>query len=370
MTNDVSVTRDPAPVAGVLPRRPVVRRPVVRLAGGRVALKLHVRGAAVGTLLFAAALAVAVLALSTGELSVPVADVLASLTGQADAGTDFVVRELRLPRVLAGLLVGAALGVSGAIFQSLTRNPLGSPDIVGLTLGASTGALVVILVFQGSGPSVAAGAVAGCLATAVAVWLLAFRRGGQTYRLILMGVGVAALLEALNSFLIVRARLDEALSARVWLVGSLNSRTWTDVAIAGVALGLLLPVALRYGGRLRMLSVGDELAALLGVPVGRTRAVLAGVGVVLAAAATAAAGPVGFVALAAPQLAARLTRSPGPGLLPAAAMGALLLVTSDWVAQRALTDVQLPVGVVTGALGGTYLTWLLAREWRRGRTVG
>jgi iron complex transport system permease protein len=345
-------------------------RPVLRGAGGHVSLRLHRRGIVVGTLLFAAALAVALVALATGEIPVAFADVLRSLAGQGDAGTDFVVRELRLPRVLAGLLVGAALGVSGAILQSLTRNPLGSPDIVGVTTGASTGALVVILVWHGSGPSIAAGAIAGCVATAVAVRLLAFRRGGQAYRLILMGVGVAALLEALNSFLILRARLDEALSAQVWLIGSLNSRTWTDVAIAGTALGLLLPVALWYGRRLTMLAVGEELAALLGVPVGRTRAVLALVAVVLAAAATAAAGPIGFVALSAPQVAARLTRSPGPGLLPAAAMGALLLAAGDWIAQRALTDVQLPVGVVTGALGGAYLTWLLAREWRRGRTVG
>jgi iron complex transport system permease protein len=333
-------------------------------------VRLHVRGIVTGTLLVVAAAAVALVALSTGEFQLSLREVALSLVGRGDPGTEFIVHDLRLPRVLAGLLVGAALGLSGGIFQALTRNPLGSPDFIGLTSGASTGALVVILLWRDSGVSVAAGAILGCLATAAAIWALAFRRGAQTYRLILMGVGVTALLEAFNSFLIVRARLDEALSAQVWLIGSLNGRTWTQVAIVGVAFAVLLPVALWYGRRLSMLALGDEMAGLLGVPVGRTRAVLAVTAVVLAAAATAAAGPVGFVALAAPQLAARLTRSPGPGLLPAAAMGAVVLATSDWIAQRALTDVQLPVGVVTGALGGTYLTWLLAREWRRGRMVG
>jgi iron complex transport system permease protein len=347
---------------------PPPRRPVLR-AGEHVAVRLHVRGLVVGTLLWLAALAVAGLALSTGDLAVPLKDVVLSLVGQGDPGSDFIVRELRLPRVLAGLFVGGALGLSGAIFQSLTRNPLGSPDFVGLTSGASTGALAVILLLGGSGASVAAGSVVGCVATALLVWLLAFRRATQTYRLILMGIGVAALLDSFNSFLIVRARLDEALAAQVWIIGSLNGRTWTEVAIAGLGFGLLLPVALWYGRRLSLLSLGDEMAGLLGVRVGRSRLVLALIAVVLAAAATAAAGPVGFVALAAPQLAARLTRSPGPGLLPAAAMGAFVLAGSDWVAQRALTDQQLPVGVVTGALGGAYLTWLLAREWRRGRTV-
>jgi iron complex transport system permease protein len=349
---------------------PAPSRPVLRGAGGHVAVRLHVRGIVAGTLLVVAAVAVALLALSTGEFQLSLREVTLSLLGRGDPGTEFIVHNLRLPRVLAGLLVGAALGLSGGIFQALTRNPLGSPDFLGLTSGASTGALVVLLLWRDSGVSVASGAILGCLATAAAIWALAFRRGAQTYRLILMGVGVTALLEAFNAFLIVRARLDEALSAQVWLIGSLNSRTWTQVAIVGVAFAVLLPVALWYGRRLSMLALGDEMAGLLGVRVGRTRAVLALTGVVLAAAATAAAGPVGFVALAAPQLAARLTRSPGPGLLPAAAMGAVVLSASDWIAQRALTDVQLPVGVVTGALGGAYLTWLLVREWRRGRMVG
>ena len=339
-------------------------RLVVR-GGGRFSIRLHLRSLVAGTGLLLAALAVSIVNLTTGDFPVPVADVLKSLVGQGDAGTDFIVQELRLPRVLITLLVGAALGTSGAIFQGLTRNPLGSPDFVGLTVGAATGALIVLLIMNEGGLAVAVGAVAGCLATAVTIYLLAFRRGVQPFRLVLMGVGVSALLDSFNSFLIYRSRLDEALSAQVWLIGSTNGRGWTEVALVGVEVAVLLPVALHQGRNMDMLALGDEAAVLNGVPVERSRLVLGLAGVGLAAAATAAAGPIAFVALAAAPLAARLTRSPGAGILPAAVMGAALLSISDWVAQHALPGNDIPVGVVTAALGGVYLTWLLFHERRR-----
>jgi iron complex transport system permease protein len=340
---------------------------VLRSRGGGFSLRLRVRAIAAGSGLLVATAAIAVVGLSTGDLSLPVTDVLRSLLGQGDPGTDFIVFTLRLPRILTTVLVGAALGASGAVCQSLTRNPLGSPDFLGVTVGAATGALVVILVLGGDGGQVAAGAIAGCLATSIAVYLLAFRRGAQPFRLVLMGIGVSAMLEAGNAFLIVRGRLQEALAAQVWLIGSVSGRTWTEVAVVATGLALLLPVALYCGRRLTVMNLGDEIGVLQGVRVERSRAVLALAGVGLAAAATAAAGPIAFVALAAPQLAARLTRSPGPAILPAAAMGAALLAASDWAAQRVLPSQDLPVGVVTAALGGLYLTWLLASELRGSR---
>jgi iron complex transport system permease protein len=329
---------------------------------GRLSVRVHLRTTVTSAGLLLIAVAVALVNLSTGDFPVPVADVLKSLVGHGDAGTDFIVYDLRLPRALITLFVGASLGASGAIFQGLTRNPLGSPDFVGLTVGAASGALVVILLLGGSGLTVAAGAVLGCLLTSIAIYLLAFRCGVQPFRLVLMGIGVSALLEAFNSYLIYRARLDEAVGAQVWLIGSVNGHGWTEVALVGILLAVLLPVVLYFGRHLDMLALGDETAVLNGVPVERSRAVLALPGVGLAAGATAAAGPISFVALAAGPLAAHLTRSPRAGLLPATLMGAALLVSSDWLAQHVLPGNDVPVGVVTAALGGIYLTWLLARQ--------
>jgi iron complex transport system permease protein len=329
---------------------------------GRLSVRVHVRTLIAATGLLLTAGTIGLINLSGGDFPVPVEDVLKSLAGQGDAGTDFIVHDLRLPRVLITLFVGAALGGSGAIFQGLTRNPLGSPDFIGLTVGASSGALTVILLLGGGGLAVGAGAVVGCLITSIAIYLLAFRRGVQPFRLVLMGIGVSALLDAFNSFLVYRARLDEAVEAQVWLIGSVNGHGWTEVSVVGTLLAVLLPMALYFGRHLDMLALGDETAVLHGVRVERSRAFLALAGVGLAAGATAAAGPISFVALAAGPLAARLTRSPRAGLLPAALMGAALLVASDWLAQRVLPGNDVPVGVVTAALGGIYLTWLLAGQ--------
>jgi len=335
------------------------------LGGKAFSLRLDVRAAVLTGVLLLVTLGIGTLSLTSGDFRIPVADVLRSLTGQGDTGTDFIVLTLRLPRVLTALLVGAALGVSGAVFQNLTRNPLGSPDFIGLTIGASSGALIVILLLNGSAEQIAIGALIGCAVTSIAIYLLAYKGGAQGFRLILIGIGVGAMLDAFNSFLITRARLDEAIGAQRWLVGSLNGRGWEDVRPVAIALLVLLPIALLNGRRLTMLSLGDEAATALGVPVERTRFTLFAVSVALAGVATAAAGPIGFVALAAPQLARRLTGTTGSGLLGAAVMGGFLLTASDWVAQRALPDSSLPVGVATGAVGGAYLCWLLVHEWRR-----
>ncbi|MBU2668863.1 iron chelate uptake ABC transporter family permease subunit [Actinoplanes bogorensis] len=341
------------------------RRAVIR-AGG-LSLRLHPRTGAIGLVLLLIALGVAFVNLTTGDSPVPVAEVLKSLAGKGTAGTDFIVYELRLPRVLVTLLVGVALGASGAVFQSLTRNPLGSPDFVGLTTGAASGALIVMLITGGGGLRVGAGAIIGCVITAVAVYLLAFRRGVQPFRLVLMGIGVSALLEAFNSYLIYRAQLNEAIAAQVWLIGSVNGRGWTEVVIVAVTVVVLVPLILYYGRHLKVLALGDEMAVLQGVPVERSRAILALAAVGLSAGATAAAGPIAFVALAAPPLAARLSRSPDAGILPAAVMGAALLSAGDWAAQNVLPSDNIPVGVVTAALGGLYLTWLLLHERRGAR---
>ncbi|MFB6893322.1 FecCD family ABC transporter permease [Kitasatospora sp. NPDC056327] len=338
----------------------------VRL-GPHVQLRLAPRTVLTTAGLAVALLVVAVATLGTGDYQVSPPDVVRALLGDGTRATDYVVNTLRLPRLLVGIVTGAALGLSGAVFQSLARNPLGSPDLIGFETGAATGALLQILVFGGGAFAVAAGAVGGGFATALVVYLLAYRRGVQGARLIVVGIAAGALLSAVNAYLMTEASLDEAHAASVWLTGSLNGRGWTQLVPAALAVGLLLPVVLPLGRHLRLMEAGDDSAKALGVPVERSRLVLVVTAVLLSAVATATAGPIGFVALAAPQLARRLARAPGVALLPSALMGSVLLCLSDLAAQRVVAPVQLPVGILTAAIGGLYLVWLLAHEWRSGR---
>ncbi len=355
----------PAPPAP--PRERVIRDRVVRLAGDRVSLRIHARSLSVGIVLVLVLLGLSAVTLTTGDYEISLPDVIRTLFGSGTDQTDFIVNELRLPRLLTAIAVGAAFGVSGAILQSLTRNPLGSPDVVGFTSGASTGALVVILLMDGTSSQVSVGAVAGGLITSVVVYVLAYRGGVAGFRLILVGIGIAFMLDAFNSYLLTRARLQDAVAAQVWLIGSLNGRGWDQLGPVVVALCVFVPIALYLGRRLSTMELGDETAQALGVPVQRTRLVLLLVAVALAATATSAGGPIDFVALAAPQVAKRLTGGSGPGLIPAALVGAVLLVGSDLAAQRVFAPTQLPVGIATSAVGGIYLAWLLAHEWRKAR---
>ena len=324
------------------------------------------RSVAVGSVLGAALFALLVISVGTGEIAIPPDEVIATLFGGGDRATSFVIETLRLPRALCGLLIGLALGASGAIFQSLTRNPLGSPDIVGFVQGAAVGAVLEIVVFGGGTFAIAAGAVVGGVATAVVVYALSFRGGASGYRLILIGIGVSFMLIAVTDYLLTRSTLEEAQAANVWLTGSLNGRGWEHVRPIAAALVVLGPIVWLLGRELRMLELGDETARALGVGVERSRLALVFVAVALTAVATASAGPIVFVALAGPQIARRLTHASGPNVAAAALTGAVLLLGADCATQRIPGDVQLPVGVLTGVLGGIYLTWLLTREWRRG----
>jgi iron complex transport system permease protein len=346
--------------------KPVRPTRALRTPGG-LSVRLDVRAVTVVVLLLVAALAASVVLIGTGDFPIPAADVLQTLMGDGDPGQEFIVNELRLPRVLVGLLVGASLGLGGALFQAISRNPLGSPDILGLGQGATAGALVVIVLFSGSATEVTMGALAGGLVTGMAIYLLAWKRGVHGYRLVLVGIGVSAIVTAVNGYLITKADLVDASRAVVWMTGSLSGRDWAQVWPLLALCAVLVPLVLANGRGLRMMEMGDDISNALGVRVERVRMLLMVSAVLLTAAATAAAGPVSFVALTAPQLARRLTRSPGPNLLPSLCMGAALLVTADWVSQWAFGADQLPVGVVTGVVGGSYLLWLLVAERRAGR---
>lgn len=343
------------------------RQCVVRL--GALSLRSSWRAVLVVAALLAGALVVAVLAIGAGKYPVAPMDVVGVLLGTNESFDRVVVLEWRMPRMLLALLIGAALGISGAIFQALTRNPLGSPDIIGVSSGAYTGALVVIAgigVGHGGGYYVvAAGALVGGLVTAIAVYALSYRNGVAGHRLIVVGIAVGAVLNAVNQWIIIKVDLHTALTAAVWQQGSLSGLTWAQALPMSTCLAVLTAALAVLGPRLPVLQMGDDAAGALGVPPERTRLSYLAIGVGLIAVACAVAGPISFVALAAPQIARRLTAGPGVGLMPSATMGAVLLLVSDVIAQRLFGQNELPVGVVTVSLGGVYLIYLLVTQARR-----
>lgn len=305
--------------------------------------------------------------LSVGDFDIPLPEVVRTLFGRGDSATTFIVNELRLPRALTAVLAGAAFGLAGSIFQTLLRNPLASPDIIGISAGASASAVICILGFGLSGYIVSGAAFGGALATALAMYLLAWRDGVGGYRLVLIGIAMHYLLTGIVSYLMTRSEVYDAQQALVWLTGSLNAKTWTTVQIIGWCSLLLFPLALTLGRSLRALQLGDDAAKALGIGVERSRLGLIVIAVALAATATAAAGPVIFVAFVSGPIAARLIGHNGLTLVPAALIGAIVMLASDLAAQHAVPGTQFPVGVVTGIVGAPYLLWLLVTTNRVGR---
>jgi ABC-type enterobactin transport system permease subunit len=317
-----------------------------------------------GVGLLLACVLVAFFSVTRGTLPISAAQLWQVVNGEAARNIQLIVVEWRLPRVLMALLIGAALGVSGAIFQSLLRNPLGSPDILGFNTGAYSGVLLALVLFHQNIAGIMLAALSGGLVTAGGVYLFAWRQGVDTFRLIIVGISVRALLMALNSWLIISASLDAALSAGLWSAGSLSGITWAKTTPVIVVLLLALTATALLARRMRLLEMGDDTACALGVPVERSRLILMLVGVLLTAASTALVGPISFVALLAPQIARRLCGGV-KGALPLAALcGALLLIAADYAAQHFFLPWQLPVGVITVSLGGFYLIALLVREAR------
>ena len=308
----------------------------------------------------------AVLMIGTVRLSV--GDVVGALVGGGPSKAERVVWGIRLPRLLTAICVGAALGASGCVFQSVSRNALGSPDVIGFTTGAATGATAQIVLIGKGGLATSLAAVGAGLATAIAVYLLARQRGRTGgYRLVLIGIGVSGMLSAMTSILLARSDLDLASRAQVWLAGSLSARTWEHASISAAGVLVLLPVLVAFARRLSVMEMGDDQAEGLGVGTERTRLIVMVVGVVLAASAVAAAGPaaagpIAFVALAAPQIVRRLTEVAGVQVLTSALIGALLLVAADLLSMVLPSRLTMPVGLVTGVIGGVYLLWVLSAK--------
>ncbi len=329
---------------------------------GPVSVRWKSRPLMICCLLLAAILLLAVFHIATGTMSFSSSQVVSSLVGGSDNATaDRIIQRVRLPRLVTALLVGASLGMAGAIFQSISRNALGSPDVIGFTTGAATGAIAQIILFNAGPLETALSAVASGMGAAVLVFMLAVkgrRTGG--YRLILVGIGVGAILSGINTVLLVAGDLDQAASAQLWLSGSLNTRSWAHAVPAMVGFAVTVPLALHYAKSVNILEMGDDAACQLGIQPERTRLAMVLVAVTLTSVATASAGPISFVALAAPQLARRLTASSNVPLISGALMGATLLVVADLLSQHVPFGIKMPIGLTTGLLGGLYLLWVLA----------
>lgn len=311
--------------------------------------------------------ALLIVSVAVGEYGLAPGEVLSALVGAGDTGTRFVVLELRLPRALTAVLAGATLGVAGALFQEVTRNALVSPDVVGISHGASAAAAAVIVLTPWESPlALPAAALVGAIGAGAALAALSWRGGLAGVRVVLVGIGLAALCHAAISFVLTKGRIFEVSEAYVWLVGTVNGRSWEQVVPLAFAALILIPAAGLLSRRLDALRLGDDLARAFGVPVERTRAAVLFVGTALTAAAVAAAGPIGFVAFLAPHVARRLVRSgSSQSLVPVAAgCGALLVAAADLVARLAFAPTELPVGLVTSILAAPYFLWLLQRSGR------
>lgn len=330
---------------------------------GPIAAQIPWRVVILNSVLVAVILCLSIWALMQGDREYSAFQVIDTLLGGGTRSSRIFV-PLRAARIVAALLVGAALGLSGAIFQVISGNTLGSPDIIGFTNGAATGALLQIIVFNSGPVEVAAGAVIGGLATSLLVWLMTRHTGLRGFRLVLVGIGVGSTLAALNSLLVVRASLTQAQTAASWLAGSLNDIVWERSFALMIAMALVVPALLLVTRPLGAIRFGDNVAAGLGVSVNRYRVAALFIGVLLVSLATATTGPVAFVALAAPHIAKTLTKTTGVGLTSSALMGALLVFGSDLIGRYAIPG-GMQVGVVTGAIGGLYLMYLIYLERKK-----
>lgn len=338
---------------------------VLRANDDRWSLRYRRRTAWISAAIATALFITLVAALLLGDYIVTPAALLDTLRGNApDAQTEFFVLGRRLPRALIAMTVGASLAVAGAVFQGLTRNPLASPDVIGISSGASVGAVTVMLVFGGSVGQASIGAAAGALGMAAVIVVLTARTGIHGVQLVLTGVALSAIALAVVDYVLSQVFVANATTAQTWLVGSLQGRSWSDLVPALIALVLTVPLLVWKSADTRIMMLGDGLAEGLGVRTAATRRLLLLGATLLVAVAVATAGPISFVALVAPHIARSLSGT--ASFTVSALVGALLLTSSDLVALYAF-PAPIPVGAVTITLGGAFFLWLL---WRESRTRG
>lgn len=352
MTLDPPVTAE-APTPGAADAADVVRR-------ARQAPIRHHRRLVTGLVLaVVGAFAARVL---LGDYTVTVPDLVRILGGEQIPGATYIVLESKLPRAVLAVLVGLAFGIGGAIFQTTLRNPLASPDIVGVSLGASAAAVSAIALAGWTGWRVSLAAVCGAVGVALVVRLVAGDHGG--FRLVLAGIGLAAAMQSVIQYVFTRVDEWDVQLVLRWLTGSVNGVAWPAIGLLAVVLAVLLPATAWAARSLEVTELGDDAARGLGVGRGRTDLLML-LGVLLVAVGVAASGPVAFVAFLSGPIARALNRG-CTTLLAAGLVGAVIVLAGDYAGAYAFADLNLPVGVVTGAFGAPFLLWLLARG-RTGR---
>ncbi|WP_156761921.1 FecCD family ABC transporter permease [Microbacterium karelineae] len=347
--------------AGALAARVPDIRSDIRAGRRRRARRRGIGIAILAVLLVALATAMLVL----GQTIYPIGDVVAVIAGRDVPGASFTVGTLRIPRVLTGALAGIAFGIAGSTFQTMLRNPLASPDVIGITSGASAAAVLALVVLHlNVGVTTLLALVVG-VATAAAIYAAA--RGGESTggRLILIGIGIGAMLESVVAYLIQRAAEWDVAVAMRWLTGSLNGSRMESLPPLALAVVVLVPVVLVLSRSLGALELGDASATALGVRVDRARLLLIVSAVALACFATATTGPIAFVAFLAGPIAHRIVGAGSSLVIPSALVGACLVLAADLLGQFAF-GTRFPVGVITGILGAPYLIFLLVRTSRKG----
>lgn len=334
--------------------------------GGRLSLRVDLRAVAVFLVLGLVAFAGVVANVGYGEYPIPPFEVVKTLLGIETGETryGFIVNTLRLPRALVAVLIGAALAVSGAILQGLTRNDLAAPDIVGINAGAGLAAVTLIVAL----PSVPAAylppaAFGGALVVALLLYALAWRGHSSPIRLILIGVGLSAVATALTTVMITFGDIYQVSQALVWLTGSVYGRSWEQIWVLLPWLMVFLPLAFLRSRDLNTLGLGDEVAKGLGVRVELERGVLLLASVALAASAVATAGTIGFIGLMSPHIARRFVGPSHGALLPVSAMtGGMLVVLADLLGRAMFAPIEIPCGIVTAAVGAPFFLYLLYRN--------
>ena len=346
----MTVTIDPAVTSAP---RTTDGHGVVRRAR-RAPIRRHRRLLAALTVTVVAAFAARVL---LGDYTVTIPDFFRILGGEQIPGASFIVMESKLPRAVLAVLVGVAFGMGGAIFQTTLRNPLASPDVIGVSLGASAAAVTMLTLADWSGWSVSAAAVAGALAVALTIRLIAGDHSG--FRLVLAGIGLAAAMQSVIQYVFTRVDEYDVQLVLRWLTGSVNGVAWSTIGLLALALAVLLPATLWMARDLPATELGEDAAAGLGVGRFRTDLLML-LGVLLVAVGVAAAGPVAFVAFLSGPIARALNQG-RTTLLGAGLVGAVIVLVGDYAGAYAFAELNLPVGVVTGAFGAPFLLWLLAR---------